>query len=92
MTAQRENLRRRVSYATITLEVTEATKPALDLGPVSVPRRLRNALIEGLTDASALAIGTVALLVRVAPTLVLLALVGAWPVIAMMRRLRESRS
>ena len=91
MSAQRTNLGQRVTYATITLEVTEEEKAALDLGPVSVPGRLRNALVDGIVDASELVIATAAFVTHLAPTVLVLVLIGAWPALALRRRLRVSR-
>ena len=51
MDAERTTLERRVTYATVTLDIAEPRKAALDLGPIMVSDRLRNAAVEGLQQA-----------------------------------------
>jgi hypothetical protein len=88
MSSQREQLKERVAYATISLRITEETKASLDLGTPSISSRFRNAIVEGTTAATEALLAVALLLVRVAPSLLLLAFVLAWPARALWRRLR----
>ena len=87
--AQRKNLERRVTYATLNLEVTEEQHAALDLGPQPVSGRFRDAFVAGLTDALDSALGFGLFLVRVGPMLLLWSAILAWPVWAAVRRSRR---
>ena len=87
--AQRKNLERRVTYATLTLQVTEQQHAALDLGPQSISSRFRDAFVTGITQALDGALAFALFVVRVGPVLLLwIALLG-WPVWAIVRRHRR---
>ena len=92
MTSQRAHLRERVTYATISLRITEETKASLDLGALSIPGRFRNALVEGTTATTEAVLGTTLFLVRVAPAALLLTLVLGWPAVTVFRRVRAAQS
>jgi uncharacterized protein DUF4349/putative zinc finger protein len=66
--AERTNLDRRVTYATVTLEITEEPKAAMDMGPLPVPARLRNALVDGIRLAVENLLGLSLTLLNVIPT------------------------
>ncbi len=66
--AQRTNLDRRVTYATVTLDVVEEPKAAMDMGPLPVPARLRNAFVDGIRFAVENLLGLSLTLLNVAPT------------------------
>lgn len=66
--AQRTNLDRRVTYATVTLEVTEEPKAAMDMGPLPVPARLRNAFVDGIRVAVENLLSLSLMLLNVAPS------------------------
>jgi hypothetical protein len=66
--AQRTNLDRRVTYATVTLEVTEEPKAAMDMGPLPVPARLRNAFVDGIRLAVENLLSLSLMLLNVAPS------------------------
>jgi len=84
--AERTNLARRVEYATLTLDIEEARKASVDFGPLPVPSRLMNALVDGTTNALESALNATLLLVRFGPvTLLWLALAG-WPAFVVARR------
>jgi Domain of unknown function (DUF4349)/Putative zinc-finger len=83
--AERKNIARRVTYATLTLEVQEERKAALDLGPLPVSARFRNALVDGVRGAFEGALEIALFAVRVGPILLLWALVLAWPARAFLR-------
>lgn len=83
--AQRKALARRVTYATLNLEVVEEQQVALDLGPRPLTGRFRDAFVTGLTEAVDIALGLALLVVRVAPTLLFWIAVGVWPARAVLR-------
>ena len=87
--AQRKNLDRRVTYATLTVEVIEEIQASINLGPRPVPGRFRDALVTGLTEAMDSALGLTLLVIRLAPTLLLWAAVLFFPVRALVRRSRR---
>lgn len=92
MDADRTTLDRRVTYATITLEIVEPHKAALDLGPITVSDRFRNAAVDGVRQASESALGVVLFATRTVPTLLIWAAIGAWPALFIVRRLRSLRA
>lgn len=83
--AQRKNLERRVTYATLNLEVTEEQHAALDLGPQPVSGMFRDAFVAGITEAVNSALGFCLFVVRVGPMLLLWSAILAWPVWAAVR-------
>jgi uncharacterized protein DUF4349/putative zinc finger protein len=66
--AERTNFDRRVTYAMVTLEVTEEPKAAIDMGPLPVPARLRNAFVDGIRLAVENLLGLSLTLLNVVPT------------------------
>jgi hypothetical protein len=88
--AQRKNLDRRVTFATLKLEVIEEQQATLDLGPRPVPWRFRDAFVTGITEAADTFLGLALLAVRVGPTLLLWIAVLAWPILAAVRWSRRS--
>ena len=90
MTSQREQLRERVTYATISLHITEETKASLDLGTPSIHDRFRNALVEGTTAATETVLAMTLFLVRIAPSTILLMLALTWPARALWRRMQDA--
>jgi hypothetical protein len=87
--AQRKNLERRVTYATLTLEVAEQQHAALDLGPQPISGRFRDAFVTGISQALDSALALSLLVVRIAPVLLLWIVLLAWPVRAIVRRARR---
>ena len=77
--AQRKNLDRRVSYATISLQVDEQRKATLDMGPGTASSRFRNALVDGFRSAVSSLLEALLIVVRVAPVLLVWALLLVWP-------------
>jgi Domain of unknown function (DUF4349)/Putative zinc-finger len=90
--AQRTDLERRVSYATVTLEVNEQRQASLDIGPLPLSTRLRNALVDGLRDALESTSDVVLWALRVAPTVLVWIVVLWWPVRALMRSRRLKKA
>jgi Domain of unknown function (DUF4349)/Putative zinc-finger len=75
--AQRTNIGKRVTYATVTLTIVEERKAGLDAGPLSLASRLRVATADGLQTAVESIVGTVLFLLRIGPTLSVWLLVAA---------------
>jgi len=78
--AERVNLDRRVSYATVTLQISEQRKATLDIGPQPLSVRLQNAFIDGLSDALEMTTSALLRVLRVAPTLLVWTILLWWPV------------
>jgi len=89
--AEKTNLGRRVSYATIGVTISEERKAGLD-GPLSLATRLRIATADGLEAAFESITLTVLLLLRAGPTLLLWAGAAAiaWLVARRFRRGSEA--
>lgn len=85
--AEKTNLGRRVSYATIDLTISEERKAGLD-GPVSLATRLRVAAYDGLEAAFDSIASAVLLVLRAGPALVVWGTVAAGLWFLLRRRLR----
>jgi predicted anti-sigma-YlaC factor YlaD len=79
MEGERKALDGRITYARLALELAEEEKSAMDLGPMSVSTRLRNAFVEGWRSAFSTGLDATLVAVRVAPSLLLWGLVLALP-------------
>jgi hypothetical protein len=86
MDAERTTLEGRVSYATITLRVDRERQATLDMGPLPVSAKFRNAVVDGLRDAFESALAVVLWTLRSAPTLLLWVALLWWPVRVALRR------
>lgn len=88
--AETTNIGRRVSYATLTIEIVEERKAGLTPGPLSLTSQLRIAASDGLESALESIAVTVLALLRAGPFLVLwfVVLGSAW---LMLRRALGSR-
>jgi hypothetical protein len=84
--AERKNLEGRVTYATVLVQIGEQRKAALDLGPLPVSARFRNALVDGSTDAFESALAAALTALRIAPVLLLWGAVLLWPARVLWRR------
>jgi len=91
MEAERKSLDRRVTYAVLALDMIEARKAAVNLGPLPVSSRLRNAVVDGWTSAVTSALDLTVLIVRIAPMLLLWAIILIPSVRLLRRWLRASR-
>ena len=83
MEAQRKSLDRRITYADLTIEMQEERKAAVDLGPLPLATRFRNAFVDGWTALFGNLVALGLIVVELLPTLVALALVvgpGVWMV------------
>ncbi len=88
MDAERKNLDRRVTYATVTVRVTEEPKAALDMGPLPVSVRYRNAFVDGVREAFESLLATSLTILRVGPTLAIWVVLLVWPARLVLRRAR----
>lgn len=86
--AERAALDGRVSYATITLAVSEERRATLDMDQVSLPARARNALVAGVRDALDSAATAIVWALRTAPPLLLWTAIFWWPARRLVRRTR----
>lgn len=76
--AQRQNLERRVTYATLTLDISEL-RASVDLGPRPVSSRLSDAFQAGWGQGLQGLVDLMFIVVRVLPILVIWGVVLAWP-------------
>ena len=86
MEAERKSLDRRITYAVLSIQITEERKAAVDLGPVPVTTQLQNAAVDGWTNAVTGVVEALIIIVRIAPVLVLWALVLGPPLWLLKRR------
>src|SRR5262245_5172658 len=77
MDAEKANMNRRVSYATITLTVSEERKASIEAGPLSLGTRLRIAAADGIETGFETVFGAVLFVLRSGPVLLLCAAAGA---------------
>ena len=91
MDAQRLNTGRRVTYATITLQIDEVRKAGLESGPLSLATRLRVAAADGLEPAPELACWRRSVRLAAGPA-ALLWLAAGLSVWAVARRIRRART
>jgi predicted anti-sigma-YlaC factor YlaD len=86
--AEKTNVGRRVSYATIGVTITEERKAGLDPGPLSLATRIRIAAADGLESALETVALTVLFLLRAGPSLVLWGAAGVSIWLVLRRRTR----
>ena len=92
MAARREELERRITYATLTLNVSVQRQASLSSGPVPVATELRNAFVEGLRYAYESALLAVAFILSAAPVVLLWTVLLWFPIRALLRARRARRS
>jgi primosomal protein N'' len=85
--ARRKNLARRVTYAIVTLRVSEQREASLDLGPLPMSAQLRNALMDGLRGAFSSIVEAALILMRIGPFVLLWVAILAWPARLVLRRM-----
>jgi hypothetical protein len=91
MDAERVNLGRRVSYATITLEIGEERKVGLEAGPLSLGTRLRVAAADGVEAALESVVAAVLFVLRAGPATIIWVSVGAFVWLLGRGRLESAR-
>ena len=87
--AEKTNVGRRVSYATIGITIVEERKAGLDTGPLSIATRIRVAAADGLESALESVALTVLVLLRAGPSLLLWGVVAGAVWITVRRRTRS---
>lgn len=92
MAARREDLEKRITYATINLHVSVHRQASLSTGPVPVATQLRNALVEGLRYAYESALLAAAAILSAAPVVLLWTVLLWFPVRALLRARRAQRT
>jgi hypothetical protein len=88
MEAETRATQQRVDLATVTLTVQEQYRADLALGPLPLPTRFKNALVDGSRHAAESLIAAAILLLQIAPMLLVWGLILAWPVRWAWRRVR----
>jgi hypothetical protein len=88
--ARRKGLGQRVTYATVSVEVSEQEKASLNLGPLPMSARFRNALLDGITVAVQSVFGAAIVILQVGPFLLFWGLVLGVPVWRVVRRTRRT--
>ena len=93
MESQHKQLDSRIEYATLTIEVQEERRAGVNLGPIPVPTRLRQAVADGLESAAMSMLDAALAFLRGGPVLLLWATMLGLPVWWLLRRyaFRESR-
>src|SRR5262245_36478341 len=93
MESQRTQLDGRIEYATLSLEVDEERRASVNLGPIPIPTRLRQAVADGLESAAMSLLNVALSILRSGPVLLLWVTLLGLPVWWLLRRyvLRESR-
>jgi hypothetical protein len=84
--AQRRNLDDRVTYSAITVQFDEPQKSSMNLGPLPLSTRIRNAFVDGVRGAFSSAIAALILVLQVAPVLVFWGVVLGVPLWRALRR------
>ena len=92
MAARREELERRITYATLNLNVSVQRQASLSTGPVPVATQLRNAFVEGVRYAYESALLAVAVILAAAPVVLLWTVLLWFPVRALLRARRARRT
>ncbi|HZJ33566.1 MAG TPA: DUF4349 domain-containing protein [Vicinamibacterales bacterium] len=86
MESQRKQLDGRIEYATITLEVDEEQRASVNLGPIPIPTRLRQAVADGVESAAMSVLAVTISILRGGPVLLLWLAVLGLPVWWLLRR------
>ncbi len=92
MEAEQKQLRNRVAFASIDLNLTEEYQAQLSDAPSAAGRRIRNALVDGYHDAASGLLAVFVFLLSIGPSILLWALILLWPARWAWRRWRNSRS
>ena len=90
--AEKKNVSRRVTYATIDLTVSEERKAGLDPGPLPLLTQLRLAAADGLQNVFDTIVGVTLFALRAGPSLLLWGLAAAVAWVSVRRRGSRSRA
>jgi len=80
MEAEQKQLRTRITFSTITLDLREEYQASLDTNAPSAGRRIRNAFIDGFRSAADGSLALIEFLLNAGPSLILAAIILFWPV------------
>ena len=89
MQAEQRNLQQQVNYASIEVNLREEYKPALNLAPPAVGRRMRNALVDGYRAVAEDGLALVLLLFRDGPRTLFWLLLLFFPLRWTWRKLKQ---
>jgi hypothetical protein len=92
MEAEQKQLRDRIAFASIDLNLTEEYQAQLGDGPSLAGRQIRNALVDGYHDAADGVLSVFVFFLNVGPSLILWALILFWPARWAWRRWRKSNA
>jgi anti-sigma factor RsiW len=84
--AQRKSLDDRVAYSAISVQLDEIQKSSMDLGPLPLTTRIRNAFVEGVRGAFSSAVEALLVVLQVAPALLFWGLLLGVPIWRFARR------
>jgi hypothetical protein len=90
--ASRKNLDRRITDATVRVEISEQARPAVTLGPTRFTTRLRNAAVDGVRSALQSLVDVLLFAIEVGPFLLVWALMLALPARFALRWWRQRQS
>jgi len=90
--AEKTNIGRSVSYATIDIAISEERKAGVDVGPLSLATRIRVAALDGIENAIESAAGALLFVLRAGPVILLWTLLAASAWFAWRRIQRRSLS
>lgn len=88
MDAERKNLEKRVSYATVEIQLREEYKAEMEMSPPSTGSQLWNAAVGGYLSLAESALGLVLTLLHYGPSLLFWAALLFWPARLVWKRLR----
>ncbi len=86
--AERQNLEKRVSYATVEVQLREEYKAEIEMAPPSIGSQLWNAAVGGYLSLAESALGLALTLLRYGPSLLFWAALLFWPARLVWKRLR----
>jgi hypothetical protein len=90
MEAERKNMAKQVSYATLTVTIAEEYKAQLQVVPPSTSNRLGNAAIEGYRNVADGVVAVILFLLTTGPSLLLWAAILFFPARVVWKKLRRS--
>ena len=77
MEAERKSLDARIDYAILSLDVYEERKAAVDLGPLPLSARFRDALVDGWSGLLTVVVGIALIAVQLLPTIIAVAMIAS---------------
>jgi negative regulator of sigma E activity len=90
MEGEQKQLRDRITFSAITLDLHEEYQASLETNDPSAGRRIRNAVVDGFRAAAEGSLALLVFLLSAGPSLLLAAVILFWPIRWAWRRLRNS--